>query len=84
MLGRNIPNDVGIQAVVLVAQLVSNGPNVPPGYEWMFYLHIVWNVPYGFRDDLNGALDRKPEHRICCNIANGLAYQRAFNESDAP
>lgn len=61
MLGGDLPNDLMINAVVVVPEHVPNCCDLRPSNLWMLGFEIVWDVPRRLGYDFNTSFNR-PGH----------------------
>ncbi len=83
VLFGDVPDDVDIDALILVSQLVPDRDDVSPRDAWVFSPKLLRNMPCGLGYDLDCPLDGEPKYVVRRERLEGLIFDGNFNDADA-
>lgn len=74
MDGRHLPNDVGVDAVVLVTKFMANGDDVRPGYLGILLPQFGRQVVHRLCDDEHGILNGRTKGQVALEVLQRSAF----------
>ena len=80
--GCHLPNDVGIDAMVFVAELVADGDDVRPGYIGIALPQFGRQMDDRFRDDQHGVLDGIPKGEVALEVLERPTLHQVRHQLD--